>query len=95
MAGEGAGQPNQFEVGSAVPTPGAEALAGVQPGGAALTHPVLPAETGAVRDAAAGRAWGGAASREPAVAGEGGGQPIQFEVGSEVPTPGAEALAGV
>ena len=52
-----------MEVGSAF-VAGAETLEGVQPGEAAFDDPAVSAQAGAVRDAAAGDAWGDAAGAE-------------------------------
>ena len=46
----------------------AEPLEGVQPGEAALDHPALAAQPGAVRDAAASDAWGDASGTQLACA---------------------------
>ena len=65
VADQGAGQLQQAEVdvGSAF-VAGAESFEGVQPGEAALDHPAVSAEAGAMRDPAAGDPRGDAAGAQ-------------------------------
>jgi hypothetical protein len=59
VADQGAGQLEQAQVDvSAALVAGPESFEGVQPGEAALDHPALLAQAGAVGDAAAGDPWG-------------------------------------
>jgi hypothetical protein len=67
VADQRAGRPEyaEVEVGAAF-VARAQPLEGVQPGEAALDHPAVPAQAGAVGDPAAGDPWGDAPGAQPA-----------------------------